>query len=242
MLPRTAGAGRDKSEGILVRGEILSYDDVTGTGLISGDDGVRYGFERSAIHPPGVARTGARVDFAPEGTRATQIMVLAGATGAEEVPVADAEKIDWKALFLSFNGRIRRKHFWIGWAVLFVLGILFSFFPTISFFAGLVLLVPHLAIGFKRFHDMGKPGWLVVIPWLLWYGAFGMMVAAFGTEILTNSNAMSTMDPETFLATGGASFGAMAIAAVISLGFWLWLGIGASQPGANKYGPNPKGE
>ena len=32
-----------------VRGEILSYDDVSGTGLISGDDSIRYGFARSAI-------------------------------------------------------------------------------------------------------------------------------------------------------------------------------------------------
>ncbi len=223
-----------------MRGEILSYDDVTGTGLISGDDGVRYGFERSAIHPPGVARVGVRADFAPDGSRATQIMILAGAVGGEEAPVSD--KIDWKGLFLSFKGRIRRKHFWIGWAVLFVLGIVLSFMPAISFIAGLILLVPHFAIGFKRFHDMGKPGWLVVIPWVLWYGAFGLMVSAFGMQILTNPNAMSTMDPEVLLATGGSAFGLMAIAGLVSLVFWLWMGIGNSQPGANKYGPNPKGE
>lgn len=223
-----------------MRGEILSYDDVTGTGLISGDDGARYGFERSAIHPPGVARVGARVDFAPEDSRATQILVLAGALGGPEAPVS--EGVAWKGLFFSFKGRIRRSHFWIGWAILFVLGLVVSFIPTISFVAGLVLLVGHLAIGFKRFHDMGKPGWLVVIPWVIWYAAYGLMVSAFGVEILFNPNAIQGMDPETLLAAGSTSFGAMALAAVVSLIFWLWLGIGNSQPGANKYGPNPKGE
>ena len=62
---------------ISVRGEILSYDDVSGTGLISGDDSLRYGFGRSAIQPGGVIAVGARVDFVPEGATATQILILA---------------------------------------------------------------------------------------------------------------------------------------------------------------------
>ena len=32
-----------------VRGEILSYDAVTGAGLISGDDGARYDFTSDAL-------------------------------------------------------------------------------------------------------------------------------------------------------------------------------------------------
>jgi len=44
------------------------------------------------------------------------------------------------------------------------------------------------------------------------------------------------------LATGGAAFGLMFLAGLVSFGFWMWLGFGGSQPGPNKYGPNPKGE
>lgn len=233
-----------------MRGEILSYDDVSGTGLISGDDSIRYGFSRSAIQPGGVIRAGARVDFVPEGLEATQIMVLAGdpaaafgqAAGSSYVARDTGGGYDFKSAFFSFKGRLRRQHFWISWAILVGLGIVSNFIPTISFFIGLVLTVGHLAIGFKRFHDMGKPGWLVVIPWVLWYAALGLMVAAFGLSVLFDPNAMQSMDPEVLLATGGASFALMFLAMLVSLGFWLWLGIGDSQKGDNKYGPNPKGE
>ena len=233
-----------------MRGEILSYDDVSGTGLISGDDSIRYGFARSAIQAGATIRAGARVDFVAEGLEATQIMVLAGDPAAAFGQAAQSTYVardtgggyDIKSAFFSFKGRLRRQHFWISWAILMVLGIVSSFIPKISFILGLILLIPHLAIGFKRFHDMGKPGWLVAIPWVLWYGAMGMMVAAFGLSVIMDPNAMQTMDPETLLATGGASFGLMFLAGLVSFGFWLWLGIGDSQRGDNKYGPNPKGE
>lgn len=233
-----------------MRGEILSYDDVSGTGLISGDDSIRYGFARSAVQAGGVIRAGARVDFVPEGLEATQIMVLAGdpaaafgqAAGSSYVARDTGGGYDFKSALFSFKGRLRRQHFWISWAILMVVGIICSFIPVISFVLGLIVLIPHLAVGFKRFHDMGKPGWLVVIPWVLWYGATGMLVAAFGLSVLTDSSAMQSMDPEVMFARGGASFGLMLLAALVSFGFWLWLGIGDSQRGDNKYGPNPKGE
>ena len=65
-----------------MRGEILSYDDVSGTGLISGDDSIRYGFTRTDIQAGGTVAVGARVDFVPEGMEATQIMILASTAPA----------------------------------------------------------------------------------------------------------------------------------------------------------------
>ena len=61
-----------------LRGEILSYDSTTGTGLISGDDGARYDFTSAALQSPAVPAAGVRVDFVPEGSVATQILILAG--------------------------------------------------------------------------------------------------------------------------------------------------------------------
>lgn len=234
-----------------MRGEILSFDEASGTGLISGDDSLRYGFDRAALPAGAVVAPGARVDFVPEGMEATQIMILAAsapaaafgqAAGSSPAPAAASGGYDIKSAMLSFKGRLRRQHFWISWAVLFVAGIVFSFVPKISFILGLILLVGHLAIGFKRFHDMGKPGWLVIIPWALWYGSLGMLAAAFGLAVLTDSSALQGMDPETLVSTGASAFGLMFLAMLVSLGFWLWLGIGDSQRGDNKYGPNPKGE
>ncbi|WP_392354303.1 hypothetical protein V8F63_01435 [Brevundimonas sp. LF-1] len=61
---------------------ILSYDEATGTGLISGDDSLRYGFARTAVQGEGAMAAGVRVDFVPEGMEATQIMLLPSATAA----------------------------------------------------------------------------------------------------------------------------------------------------------------
>ncbi len=65
-----------------MRGEILSFDEGSGIGLISGDDGIRYGFDRSAVQPPAAIRSGLRVDFVPENGEAVQVMLLAGAAPA----------------------------------------------------------------------------------------------------------------------------------------------------------------
>lgn len=63
-----------------MRGKVLSYDDNAGSGLISGDDGVRYPFTRGALS--GGARevwSGSTVDFEVVDGVATNIYVTAGA-------------------------------------------------------------------------------------------------------------------------------------------------------------------
>ena len=61
-----------------MRGEVLKYDDTTGQGLISGDDGNRYRFSRSDLQQLKPVRRGIRVDFdAYEGT-ASDIFIVDG--------------------------------------------------------------------------------------------------------------------------------------------------------------------
>jgi TM2 domain-containing membrane protein YozV/cold shock CspA family protein len=63
-----------------MRGKVLSYDDYTGSGLISGDDGVRYTFTRGGLM--GGAReafAGQQVDFEIADGVATNIYITAGA-------------------------------------------------------------------------------------------------------------------------------------------------------------------
>ncbi|HZZ37412.1 MAG TPA: DUF805 domain-containing protein [Caulobacteraceae bacterium] len=92
-------------------------------------------------------------------------------------------------LFLSFNGRTRRLHFWIGLIILWVIeAVIFSVFlggaiaaaaagggganGASAMFAGtgligclllLALVWPALAIQVKRWHDRDKSGWMVLI-------------------------------------------------------------------------------
>ena len=92
--------------------------------------------------------------------------------------------MDWKFLFASFDGRISRQPFWIGFLVLMaanlltnlVIRILFGFGAIgglLSLIAALVLAYGAFAVLIKRCHDRGKSGWwsvLAVVPFvgLVW--------------------------------------------------------------------------
>ena len=86
--------------------------------------------------------------------------------------------------YANFNGRARRKEFWMFALFSLIFGIVFALLDnvlgtTISFnlpqgpiklpygylyFAfSFVLLVPGLAVGFRRMHDVGKSGWLFIV-------------------------------------------------------------------------------
>lgn len=57
-------------------GVVLEYDDTSESGVISGDDGVRYAFRRSDLQKLWSIATGAKVDFIPKGDAATAIYML----------------------------------------------------------------------------------------------------------------------------------------------------------------------
>ncbi len=229
-----------------MRGEILSFDDVTGMGLISGDDGQRYGFDRAGFPGLGVPRAGQRVDFVASGDIATNIMPLAGdaATRPGYTPRATGSgagaDIDWRHVMLSFDGRIRRSHFWIAWVILFAIGIVTSWLPLIGGLIGLLLIWPNLAISVKRLHDMGQTGWWVALPWvagtILFFVGFGMIgMGAIATGEMWDDN------PLAMLAVMGPALGVFALSALLGLGFLLWIGLMPGTVGPNRFGPDPKG-
>ncbi|MBB4798538.1 uncharacterized membrane protein YhaH (DUF805 family) [Brevundimonas bullata] len=233
-----------------MRGEILSYDDVSGTGLISGDDSIRYGFARSAIQAGATIRAGARVDFVAEGLEATQIMVLAGDPAAAFGQAAQSTYVardtgggyDFQSAMLSFNGRLRRQHFWISWLILLGAGVVLGWIPILGTILSIAMIWPNLAIVVKRLHDMGKTGWFAVVPWVANIVGFIMIISAVGMSIITNPQAFENEDPEAMLAMFGSMMGGIAVMFLVNIAFLLWIGIGDSQRGDNKYGPNPKGE
>jgi uncharacterized membrane protein YhaH (DUF805 family) len=78
-------------------------------------------------------------------------------------------------IMFSFRGRIARRHFWLGSLVISVpgwlpLGALLSPSKDTQKGAlvayglwGLLMLLPSFAIHVKRWHDRGKPGWMVLV-------------------------------------------------------------------------------
>jgi len=107
--------------------------------------------------------------------------------------------MDWKNLLLSFEGRIGRAPYWyFTLAVVIVMGILmavtgFSAFsaaniaeggPPPSLGAGgilfplfcLLILWPALAIQAKRWHDVDKSGWWILISFVPFVGGLIALV------------------------------------------------------------------
>ncbi|WP_299172845.1 DUF805 domain-containing protein [uncultured Brevundimonas sp.] len=234
-----------------MRGEILSFDGTAGTGLISGDDGARYSFVSSSLQSPAVPAPGVRVDFVPEGEEATQILILAG--GPSTVGVAGGLSaptdttvagFDWQKLFLSFEGRTRRSHFWIGWLILLGVGVVANWLPIIGGLISLALIWPNLAISVKRLHDMGLTGWLIAIPWVgsIVFFMVGLVMVGMGAVAGGMTVDDYDGDPAAILALMGPGMIAFILSGLIPLIFLLGIGLVEGQKGDNRFGPNPKGE
>lgn len=72
----------------------------------------------------------------------------------------------------NFNGRARRREFWmftllnaiIGYGLMFVLGFISPKLILLSSAYSLALIIPSIAVGVRRMHDVGKNGWYLLIP------------------------------------------------------------------------------
>jgi len=78
--------------------------------------------------------------------------------------------------YAVFNGRSRRKEYWMFFLfnviIAFVLGMIEGVLginsnTTQNVFADLyqlAVLVPSIAVGIRRMHDVGKSGWFMLVP------------------------------------------------------------------------------
>ncbi len=154
-----------------MRGEVIDY--TAGEGLISGEDGVRYSFRDDDIaRRDGPIRAGVKVDFVPEGERATQIYRLA------ENPARSLESTNedlgvWgyfkkcMRLYATRDGRARRKEYWSFILVSWLLALAGAFV--------LILLCAPLA---ANDHSSGSPasilaGILIILACLAYLIALG---------------------------------------------------------------------
>jgi len=227
-----------------MRGQILSFDDSSGAGLISGDDGIRYTFVREAVSPPAAITGGLRVDFVPVAGDATNIMLLAAAPvpGAPSAtPGVPIDSFDFKTVLFSFQGRTRRSHFWIGWLICLGVGVVAGWIPILGGLISLALIWPNLAITVKRLHDMGQTGWLAAIPFVVTIGGIIGIISTVGLSYFMNIEGLQNEDPAAIMAVVGPALGIGLLMFLVGLGFLLWVGLSDGQRGDNRFGPNPKG-
>ena len=62
-----------------------------------------------------------------------------------------------------FKGRASRKEYWICFLIHIYFVIITSIFIPIWIIYLIVTLIPTLALGFRRMHDIGKSGWLLLL-------------------------------------------------------------------------------
>jgi len=145
--------------------------------------------------------------------------------------------MDWTKLFFSPEGRIGRQAYWIGWLVLLGVNSLLGW----TVIAPLVAFYCWICISAKRFHDMGKSGWLAAIPIGISVVACFSLFPIIGAAIFAGASGGGSDEATAaaVLSAVGGSLLVLTAAFFVSLGFLIWQGVAESQSGDNRYGPAP---
>ena len=96
------------------------------------------------------------------------------------IDMLEACKIFWQK-YADFNGRARRAEYWWAYLMYFI----FCCIPYIGWLAVLASIIPMIAVGVRRLHDLGKSGWnmllglipiagpIILIVWYCQEGQYG---------------------------------------------------------------------
>ena len=90
----------------------------------------------------------------------------------------------WKN-YVNFEGRARRKAYWMFVLFNFIAAAIVGFIDgfigtngTLSYIYGLAVFLPGLALGVRRLHDIGKSGWWVLIALIPLVGFIVLLIFA----------------------------------------------------------------
>lgn len=85
--------------------------------------------------------------------------------------------------YADFNGRARRQEYWMFVLINIVISIVattldaaFGTWGAISGLYGLAMLIPGLAVGVRRLHDIGKSGWMLLVAFIPIVGIIWLLI------------------------------------------------------------------
>ena len=140
--------------------------------------------------------------------------------------------------YATFSGRARRSEFWYFYLfyilVAFGLTFLSIRIPVAKYLYilfGLGVFLPYTAVTVRRLHDIGKSGWILLIFMVVIFLISMLMFLLIDIIAPTIEGSSMTV----FIVYS------IFVLIVLALAIWLivWL-CRDSQPGENKWGPNPK--
>ncbi len=177
-----------------MKGTLLDFNIQLNEGAISGEDGKRYSFFGSEWKEQVAPARGQQVDFVVnELNQATAIYLTSYVqqSKSSQFITPDNDQIqaeenygflDWsmKCLknYVNFSGRARRKEYWYFYLFQIVLGLAIGIvlgiggisdesMDVVSGLLSLAFLLPTLAVGARRLHDVNRSGWWMLIAFTI---------------------------------------------------------------------------
>lgn len=80
----------------------------------------------------------------------------------KNIEMLEACKMFWQN-YANFEGRSRRAEYWWAYLMVFVIGCVVGWIPVIGWLASLACIIPNLAVGARRLHDINKSGWFLLL-------------------------------------------------------------------------------
>lgn len=202
-----------------MQGIILEFDVKSDSGIIRGDDQIRYEFNLPACRN-GLPLEGAAVDFEIQEGKAAAVYIL-------KTPLK--AKLDWLFWFLfSFRGRISRDQLIIFLAVsLFILPVpaacgVWSGISAFWELGGMIFSYACFAVLIKRFHDSGTSA-----GWLIFTLVFALLVLLIVSRVLNLA----------FIGT--AAMYVLVVLLMLATVFCLYVCFAKGSIGENRYGREP---
>jgi TM2 domain-containing membrane protein YozV len=148
-----------------MKGNILDFNDMSRTGLITGEDGNRYMHDVSEWKGSVLPKAGQKVDFTVSGTMATAVYL----DSAGSASLGNSKKLP-AALFAFFLGAFGAHKFYLGYTkqgVIMLLCFLFGFIllGIPSFIIGVIAFIEFILYlvkseeDFEKTYVIGKKGW-----------------------------------------------------------------------------------